>query len=477
MSSFSIKPEQAKRIAEEEGNWIKELASIELRISSAKSGLQIGSATSQLRSRLGALASDVNQECRGMKEMKKGLESANSSYVQTENKLLGNDSRTEKTSITKLISGLTGMALLPQGALSALLFNKEFSSLFKNLWPVLFPDFATGKNHLLTDFLQHKIDNSDNPFLDLFDFKAKDNDKITKASINMIKALHGSNLSNDNFLKKTADKIKNFNEKNNPQLTQGYFDEDGKYHNIKGLDKDSEEKKKYNEISSLNKVATIASVGTKVSGDLWDHHWGDSDDEFKEFGAHGSAEAAFGKAEASASAYAGIYSYSTDGKQHFSPGFGAEVGVGVTAFTASAKGQLGDEYFNLHGNASIDVGKADASAAVNVGLLTDGKFNPQANVSLKAEALAAEAKVTGGTTIAGTSVEATGSVNFGVGAHANFGLRDGRLSLDIGASVGVGVGVKLDIDMSGTINAAAEFIGGATDFAKDAWTGFIGWFK
>lgn len=475
MSSFSIKPEHAKGIAEEEGSWIKELASIELRISSAKNGIELGAATARFKSRLGALASDVNQERRGMKEMKKGLENANSSYIQTENKLLGNDSRTEKTTITKLISGLAGMALFPQGALSALLFYKKFSSLFKDLWPVLFPDFATGENHLLTDFLQYKIDNSDNPFLDLFGFKAEDDDEIAKASINMIKTLHDSDLSDDNFLKKRADKLKAFNDKRKHQFSQGYFDEDGKYHSTKGLEDDSEEKKKFDDISSLDKVATIASVGTKVSGDWWDHHWGSSDEEFKEFGAHGSAEVAVGKAEASASAYAGMYSYSSDGTKHFTPGFGAEVGVGVTAFSASAKGQLGDEYFNLHGNASVDVGKVDASAAVNVGLFgPDGKLNPQAGVSLKAEALAAEAKVTGGGTIAGTSVEATGSVNFGVGAHADFGLRDGHLSVDIGASLGVGVGVKLDIDMSGTINAVS-------DFASDAWTGVTewvsGWFK
>lgn len=474
MSSFSIKPEQVGKVVEEEGSLIKELASIELQISSAKSGIQLGAATSQFRSRLGAIASDVNHERRGMKEMKKGLESANSSYVRTEGKLLGKGSRTTKSSVNKLVSGLIGLGMLPQGAFSAVLLSNKLNSLFKNLWPILFPDWATGENHLLTDWLQN------NPLLDFLGLQAKDNDEIAKAfkKIDMIDTLHDSDLPNKNFWKRQADKLKAYNDEHKREDAKGYFDKDGKYHDVRGKDVSSEEKKKYKDISSLKKVATIASVGTKVSGDLWDKHWGDSDEEFKEFGAHGSAEAAFVKAEASASAYAGVYSYSADGTKHFTPGLGAEVGVGVTAFSASAKGQLGDEYFNIHGKASVDVGKAEAKASVNMGLFdAEGKINPQAGVKLSAEAIAAEAKGTVGGTIAGTSVEATGSVNFGVGAHANFGLVDGHFSMDIGASLGVGVGVKLDIDMSGTFNAAVDTVNAISDAASSAWSTFTGWFK
>lgn len=472
MSSFSIKPEQVGKVVEEEGSLIKELASIELQISSAKSGIQLGAATSQFRSRLGAIASDVNHERRGMKEMKKGLESANSSYMQTENKLLGKGEQTTKPSITNIVSGILGLAMLPQGALSAIFLNRKLNPLLKNLWPILFPDWATGENHLLTDWLQYNLDNSDNPFWDLFGFQAKDDDKSVNASINLINKLHDSDLQDENIWKKQADKLKEFNDRNKHEFVKGYFDENGNYHNVNNQGNE-EEKKKYKDVSSLNKEATIASVGTKISGSLWGISGEGS------YGvASGSYDVSAGKAEASASAYAGVYSYSADGTKHFTPGLGAEVGVGVTAFSASAKGQLGDEYFNIHGKASVDVGKAEAKASVNMGLFdADGKINPQAGVKLSAEAIAAEAKGTVGGTIAGTSVEATGSVNFGVGAHANFGLVDGHFSVDIGASLGVGVGVKLDIDMSGTFNAAVDTVNAISDAASSAWSTFTGWFK
>ncbi len=82
----------------------------------------------------------------------------------------------------------------------------------------------------------------------------------------------------------------------------------------------------------------------------------------------------------------------------------------------------------------------------------------------------AEASASAGLTLAGTKIDAKGSVNFGVGAHANIGLVDGHLSVDIGASLGIGVGVKLDIDMSGTIDAIADSV-------SSAWDHFTGWFK
>ncbi len=475
MSSFSIRPESARGVVEDESELVQELASIELRISSAKSGLNVGAATARFKSRLGTLASEVNEERRAMKEMKKGLESVNSSYIRTENKLLGNEDRADRPTVTGLLAAAIGLVLKPQGALSALLINKKLNQLLNHFWPVLFPEWATGDNHLLTDWLQHKIDHSDNPLWDLLQIEAADKDEFGLLGIDLIDQLHDSNLSDDNFWKKQADKIKEFNDKSKYEGVKGYFDEDGNYHNVKGQE-DTDEKKKYDDVSSLDKTATIASIGTQVSGAVWDKQIGSGDEEFAEWGAHGSAEAALGKAEANASAYAGLYSYSEDGTKHFTPGFGAEVGVGFTAFSASAKGQLGDEYFNIHGNASVDVGKAEASAAVNVGLFdADGKFNPQAGVNLSAEAIAGEASITGGGTFAGTSVEATGSVNFGVGAHANIGLQDGHLSLDIGASLGPGVSVKLDIDMSGTIEAVSDFVGTAADTASEVWTGVTGW--
>lgn len=246
---------------------------------------------------------------------------------------------------------------------------------------------------------------------------------------------------------------------------KGYRDENGAWHNVKDADKNSVEAKEFKDSSSLTKEATIASVGTEVTGALWD-----TSGEGAIGYLSGSYDVAAGKAEADASAYAGVYSYTEDGKKIFTPGIGAEIGVGVTAFSASAKGALGDEYFDVHGKLSADVGKVDAKASVNVGLFDkDGNLNPQVGAKLSAEALLAEASASAGVKLAGTDVDVKGSVNFGIGAHADMGLTDGKLSVDIGASLGVGIGVKLEIDFSGTVNAVADTV-------DSVWKDITGWF-
>ncbi len=477
MGSFSMKPKQAEKIIGEEGSLARQLESIERQISSAKNGIQLGAATSQIRSRLGVLASDVSDECRAMNEMRKGLENVNFAYVRTENRLLGKDARKPGVSDDDLASGTVGEWMLPQEAIAGILFFKNADTLYHNLWPVLFPGGASGEvsggNHLLTDWLQNKIGK--------YGFEAEDCDflGIRTKNIDVLDAADGWNTSEGNIFKETADKLKHYNEQHSkPPYKKGYWDSNGYYHNVAELDDTDDNKKKYNDISSLEKNMTLASVGTLVSGSVWEKEGGASQDEFSEWGAHGSYEVSALKGRADASAYAGLYSYSEDGTRHFTPGFGAEVGLSVTALSASAKGQLGDEYFNLYGNVQADAGRLGANAGVNVGLFDpNGKLNPQLGVNASAEAIAGELKGTVGTTIAGTAVGVTGGVNFGVGAHANVGLVDGHMSVDIGASLGVGVSVKLDIDMSGTINAIADNTGAIADMASSAWTEFTGWFQ
>ncbi len=475
MGSFSMKPKQAEKIIGEEGSLARQLESIERQISSAKNGIQLGAATSQIRSRLGVLASDVSDECRAMNEMRKGLENVNFAYVRTENRLLGKEARKPGVSDDDLASGTVGEWMLPQEAIAGILFFKNADTLYHNLWPVLFPGGASGEvsggNHLLTDWLQNKIGK--------YGFEAKDWDsrgKWTK-NIDVIDAADKWNPQGENTWKNIANNLKNYNDRHSKTYKKGYWDSNG-YHNVDRLDDTDDNKKKYNDISSLEKNMTLASVGTLVSGSVWEKEGGASQDEFSEWGAHGSYEVSALKGRADASAYAGLYSYSEDGTRHFTPGVGAEVGLSVTALSASAKGQLGDEYFNLYGNVQADVGRPGANAGVNVGLFDpNGKLNPQLGVNASAEAIAGELKGTVGTTIAGTAVGVTGGVNFGVGAHANVGLVDGHMSVDIGASLGVGVSVKLDIDMSGTINAIADNTGAIADMASSAWTEFTGWFQ
>lgn len=447
MSSFSFDLKQSQGVVAKEELLIKELASIEIDISSAKSGLNLGASTSRIKNRIAAAAASVNSERSSMKGMKRGLEAVNSCYQSTESRLSGMD--INHSPISQNVLGALGGIMFPQLVVSA--------------WATWEKDGK--KNNLLTKWLQGKIDNSNSPYLDLFNFQAEDKNKHGKVSINLINKIHDSDLPNTNPLKKHADKWKEYNE-DDKTFRKGYYDENG-YHDVSDKKKASkEDAEKYKEISSLQKEATIASIGTSVSGAVWNKAGEGT------YGiASGSCEASIGKVEADASGYVGLFSYTEDGKKKFTPGFGAEAGVGITAFSASAKGAIGNEYFDVHGNVSGSIGKAEAKGEVNVGLFdSNGKLNPQAKLKLSAEALLAEASGTIGTKIAGTDVDVKGSVNFGVGAHADIGFKDGKFSLDLGASLGVGVSVKLDIDFSGTVDMVADTV-------SNVWSGITGWFK
>ena len=66
--------------------------------------------------------------------------------------------------------------------------------------------------------------------------------------------------------------------------------------------------------------------------------------------------------------------------------------------------------------------------------------------------------------IAGVEGKVNGSVNFGVGAHADIGLVDGKLKCDIGASLGVGASVGFEIDTKALVDTAVST-------AKALWPG------
>ena len=411
MSNFSIDLRQSKKTVESEEALVKKLASIEMAVTSVRGSLNLGAATARVKSRLSELASDINEERGSMKGMKKGLDDINQKYTKTEKDLLG---MSTSEGISSIIGGLAMTPIVISGWVLQLLgLNND------------------DKDHLLTNLINDGIDSLDLPFLDLFGFHAEDDDFFGINSDDVIDHTYGID----------KDGIK------------GYLDKDGKWHDATGAAEGSDAQNDFDEHKPFDTDVTLASVGTAVSGALWE-----AGGEGSYGNATGSYNAAVGQAEASASAYAGPL------------GVGAEVGAGVTAFTAGAQGSLGNEYYNVHGSAEVEVGHVGAGAAVNVGLLDEnGNLNPQLGGSLSAEALLAEVSATVGGTIAGTEVNTTGSVNFGIGAHADVGLNDGVLSVDIGASVGLGVSVSLEIDFSGTVNAVA-------DFASNAWSGITGLF-
>ncbi len=432
MSNFSINLQQTKKTVESEEALIQKLALVEMEITAVKSVLHLGAATARIKNSLSALASDVGDERISLKKMRSSLDEIDKEYTKTEKGLLG-------MSTSGAISAIAGGILAPQFIVPAWILH----TLGLN---------NDDKDHLLTDLLNHTIDESDSPILDLFNFHAEDDDFSGIKTDEAIDLIHDSDLPDSNPFKKAADKLNEINEESNRDIKKGYKDKDG-WHDVTDAPDDSDEAKEFDKHKPFSPEITLASVGTGVTGALWENG-----NEGSYGAASGSYHIAAGQAEASASAYAGPY------------GVGAQIGVGVTAFTASAQGSIGDEYYNAHGSLEVNVGHVGAEAAVNAGFVDEnGNFNPQLSASASAEALLFEASATAGATIAGTSVNATGSINFGVGAHADVGYSDGVLSLDIGASLGIGVGVSLEIDFSGTVDAVA-------DFAGNAWSGITGLF-
>ena len=160
------------------------------------------------------------------------------------------------------------------------------------------------------------------------------------------------------------------------------------------------------------------------------------------------------KGEATAEAYAS------------KKGIGASVGVTGTALTATAAYQvLGDENLGAHVEGGADFGRVGAKAEAGVGFDKNGNFN--AGVKASAEAIAAEARIKGGVDVGGAKIDATGAVNFGVGAHADVGITGGKLKVDIGVSVGVGASVAVEIDVSKPVKALCDW--------ADSALGSLGW--
>lgn len=252
--------------------------------------------------------------------------------------------------------------------------------------------------------------------------------------------------------------------KEDNKLKEHYEWEDGKFVKKEQDDDDSNSQKTdAQKRKEVLESITIWSGSVGKEGSLL--HFGKDGDVETDWGKY-SYSADVMKAEVSASGHVSM------------AGLGGEVGVALTAFTAGASGQLGSDMLGVHGKANLDVGKAEAKISGDFGLMDeDGKFNPQAGVSASAEAIAAEVSGEVGFDVAGADINVGGSLNFGIGAHADVGLQDGKLSLDIGASVGVGASVKLEVDVSGTVDMIVDHaadIGNAAVDAYNATVDFVG---
>ncbi len=199
----------------------------------------------------------------------------------------------------------------------------------------------------------------------------------------------------------------------------------------------------------------------KVSAELYKGEW--SNDK-------GKASVTIGEAEAHAEFSAGFYVIGDDGTKKFSPGVKAEVGASVTAFEIEGEYQLvGNEMLGINTEGSITAGEVSAKADATAQIFSeDGKLDIQLGASASAEAIVAEAKGSVGANVLGGEVKATGGVNFGIGAHADIGYRDGVFKCDVGASLGIGVSIDIEVDVGGMVNTVV-------DGCKSAWEGTKNW--
>ncbi len=190
---------------------------------------------------------------------------------------------------------------------------------------------------------------------------------------------------------------------------------------------------------------------------------------------NGKVSATVGKAEAHASISGGFYVVGADGeKGRFSPGVKAEVGVSVTALEAEWEQQLlGDENFGLNADAKATVGKAAANAEVGFQILgEDGKVDVQIGAKGEAELIGGEIEGSLGVNILGGEVGVKGSVNYGIGAHAEVGYRDGVFKCDLGVSVGLGVSLGFEVDVGGMVDTVVDAASSAWEGVKDGWNSF-----
>lgn len=182
---------------------------------------------------------------------------------------------------------------------------------------------------------------------------------------------------------------------------------------------------------------------------------------------HIQGKAAFGYGEFKAGGYAGLYGYDKDGNMIIAPGVRGEIGGSVSLLHADVEGAYDFGPVEVGGSGSVDVGKAALEGELQLGWV-DNKF--AANAGFEAQLLAFEAE--GSVSAKGEylGVKATGGVQVGLGASADVGYHDGVISLELSACVGLGLKGKVELDVSGAVDAVTDACESVYDGAKKAYS-------
>ncbi len=450
MDEFKVKIGQVRNAVSESKQMAAELSGIQNDLYGVRSRLSFQiSHRARIDRRLQDQGLAVGTEKKKMDRVASALSDIADRYERTEKELCGEDSADSmwdkfKPIVESVIPGIFN--IFPTPFIPFLLWTRIPPLAGSGVWPVVnwtfpFPDkvFPTGDKilNIGKDIASNKVQSVVDKAIkdaDIFGDKAKDFFKAHTKDLYASKKVYdrATNTWKDVDLT-DDDAVKKFNE----ELKRG----------------------------KLNADVKLASVSGGVSAALWSAEAGISG----KYG-HASVKASAGQAEVHGEGYIGLYQKDpTTGKLEFKPGIGGSVGASVTGFTAEEEAMLGGDMLGVYAKSTQTVGRAAAKAEGSVGLYDkDGKFTPSAYGSVSAEVIGGEITGAVGAKVLGADVGVSGSLNYGLGAHANVGFHDGKVSLDVGATLGVGASVKLEVDIGGTVDAVCNT-------AKSAWNNMKKW--
>jgi len=161
--------------------------------------------------------------------------------------------------------------------------------------------------------------------------------------------------------------------------------------------------------------------------------------------------------EAHAEAGLGLYGPGKTGQQVFSPFINASAGASVSVLEGEISGNYSNDYFTVAGSGNATLGHAEALGEVSASLFDEnGNVSPALSGSVMAEAVAASAAGTVSGSFAGVTASASGGVNVGLGAHADFGITPTSITCDVGASLGIGASFGFSVDIGGAVEAVCS---------------------
>lgn len=180
-----------------------------------------------------------------------------------------------------------------------------------------------------------------------------------------------------------------------------------------------------------DKTVKLYSTEAKKEGKLWN-----VEGEMKNGSTSASGSVTVGEAEAHAGAYAGPR------------GFGAEVGTSITAFSAEGNAMLGDDNLGAYVSGDVTAGKAEAKAGADFGWKDNklaaylgGSLEAiaaEASAAIGAKVLGTDVKGTVGVNVgAGAHAKVgikDGVINLDVGASVGVGV-SANLSIDVSGTI------------------------------------------